>query len=115
VHEGALAQAALDLVLETAREHGAEKVTSITLSVGALAQANGDSLAFWLGALAEGSPAEGATIDVVEVAAEGECQTCRGARYPVEPPGWSLECPVCGRGGELVAGRELTVSSIEVE
>jgi hydrogenase nickel incorporation protein HypA/HybF len=114
MHEGALAQAALDLVLETAREHGAEKVTSITLSVGALAQANGDSLAFWLGALAEGSPAAGATIDVVEVAAEGECRAC-GHRYPVEPPSWSLVCPECGRGGDLAAGRELTVSSIEVE
>lgn len=115
MHEGALAQAALNLVLETAREHGAARVTSITLSVGALAQANADSLAFWLGALAEGSPAEGATIGVVEVAAEGECRACRGARYPVEPPIWSLECPKCGRGGDLAAGRELTVSSIEVE
>ncbi len=114
MHEGALAQAALDLVLETAREHGAERVTSITLSVGALAQANADSLAFWLGALAEGSPAEGAAIDVVEVAAEGECREC-GRRYPVEPPSWSLECPGCGKGGDLAAGRELTVSSIEVE
>ena len=114
MHEGALAQAALDLVLETAREHGAERVTSITLSVGALAQANADSLAFWLGALAEGSAAEGATIDVVEVAAEGECKAC-GRRYPVEPPGWSLECPGCGKGGDLAAGRELNVSSIEVE
>jgi hydrogenase nickel incorporation protein HypA/HybF len=114
LHEGALAQAALDLVLETAREHGAKRVTSITLSVGALAQANADSLAFWLGALAEGGIAEGARIDVVEVAAEGECREC-GRRYPVEPPSWSLECPECGRGGELAAGRELTVSSIEVE
>ena len=114
MHEGALAQAALDLVLETAREHGAEKITSITLSVGALAQANGDSLAFWLGALAEGGPAEGATIDVLEVAAEGECKEC-GRRYTVEPPSWSLECPGCGKGGDLAAGRELNVSSIEVE
>ncbi len=114
MHEGALAQAALDLVLETAREHGAERVTSITLSVGALAQANADSLAFWLSCLAEGSLADGATVDVVEVAAEGECKEC-GRRYPVEAPFWSLECPRCGKGGDLAAGRELTVSSIEVE
>ncbi len=113
MHEGALAQAALDLVLETAREHGAERVTSITLTVGALAQANADSLSFWLGALAEGSPAAGATIEVVAVAAEGECKEC--GRYPVEAPFWSLECPRCGKGGDLAAGRELTVSSIEVE
>jgi Zn finger protein HypA/HybF involved in hydrogenase expression len=89
-------------------------VTAITLSVGALAQANADSLAFWLGALADGGPASGARIDVVEVAAEGECREC-ARRYPVEPPTWSLECPGCGRSGDLTAGRELTVASIEVE
>ena len=114
MHEGALAQSALELVLETAKANGATRVTAIHLNVGVLAQVNADSLSFWLSSLAEGGPAEGAAIEVSEIAAEGECGNCT-RRYPVEPPTWSAKCPTCGGPGELIVGRELAVSSIEVE
>ena len=114
MHEGALAQAALDLVLETARQHGAGRVTVINLAVGALAEADPESLTFWVGVLAAGGPAEGAEVRVAEVPAEAECAACRSS-YRVAPPFWSVRCERCGAAGELRTGRELAVTSIEVE
>ncbi len=114
MHEGALAEAALDLALTAARENGASRITAINLKVGALVEADPDTLTFWLELLAEGGPAEGAAVRVEEVPAEALCRAC-GEGYPIAPPTWSLRCERCGGPGELRAGRELAVSSIEVE
>jgi len=114
MHEASLAQAALDLALGAAREHGASRITAINLAVGAMAEADGETLAFWVGILAEGGPAGGATVHVTEVPAEAECEAC-GRTYPVVPPRWSLRCERCGGVGGLRSGRELAVASIEVE
>jgi hydrogenase nickel incorporation protein HypA/HybF len=114
MHEASLAQAVLDLALEAARDHGAGRITGITLAVGAMAEADAETLAFWVGILAEGGPAGGAAVRVSEVPAEAVCTAC-GQTYPVVPPRWSLRCERCGGAGELRSGRELAVSSIEVE
>jgi hydrogenase nickel incorporation protein HypA/HybF len=114
MHEGSLAQSALNLAVETARENRAERIKSISLTVGRLAQVDPQSLKFWLGVLAEGTPAAGAEIRVTEVPGEAACPKC-DARFPVEPPRWSLICPQCGEAGELKSGRELGVTSIEIE
>jgi hydrogenase nickel incorporation protein HypA/HybF len=114
VHEASLAQAALDLALDAARQHRAARITAIDLAIGVLAQADGESVAFWLGALAEGGPAAGARVRVIEVPAEAECEAC-GDKYSVTPPRWSLRCERCGGSGVLRQGRELRVASIEVE
>ena len=114
MHEASLAQAALDLALDAARQHGAARVTAIDLAIGVLAQADGESVAFWLGALAEGGPASDARVRVTEVPAEAECADC-GDKYSVTPPQWSLRCERCGGSGVLRQGRELKVTSIDVE
>ncbi len=114
MHEASLAPAGRELATSTAREHGAERITSIRLVVGALAEVDPDSLSFWVEALAEGGPAAGAVVEVTEVAAEAACARCERT-YRVSPPHWSLRCERCGGVGELTAGRELSVASIEVE
>ena len=114
MHEGSLAQSALNLAVETARDNGAARVKAISLTIGALAQVDPESLKFWLEVLAEGTPAAGAEIRLTEVRGEAACSKC-GATYPVEPPSWSLICPRCSEGGELKSGRELGVTSIEIE
>jgi hydrogenase nickel incorporation protein HypA/HybF len=114
MHEVSLAQSALELAVQTAKANDAKRIKSIDLTVGALAQVDPESLRFWMGVLAEGTPAEGADIRILEVAGEGECGKC-GERFRVEPPHWSLICPKCDGPGELKAGRELGVTSIEIE
>ncbi len=114
MHEASLAKAALDLALDAARQHGASRITAINLAVGAMAEADAETLAFWVGILAEGGPAGGAAVNVAEVPARAECSAC-GREYQVVPPRWSLRCEACGGVGELRSGRELNVASIEVE
>jgi hydrogenase nickel incorporation protein HypA/HybF len=114
MHEGSLAQSALNLALSTARENGASRVKSISLTIGALAQVDPESLKFWLGVLAEDTPAAGAEIRLTETKGLAACPAC-GNEYEVGPPLWSVICPACGGAGELKSGRELGVTSIEVE
>jgi hydrogenase nickel incorporation protein HypA/HybF len=114
MHEGSLAQSALGLAVQTAKQNDAQRIKAIDLTVGALAQVDPESLRFWLGVLAEGTPAAGAEIRIREVPGEAECGSC-GERFRVEAPSWSLICPKCGEAGELKSGRELGVSSIEIE
>lgn len=114
MHEASLAQAALDLAVNAARENGASRVTAVNLAVGAMVEADGETLAFWVGILAEGGPAEGAAVRVDEVPARAECASC-GLKFDVTPPRWSLQCSSCGGAGVLRSGRELSVTSVEVE
>lgn len=114
MHEASLAQAVLDLALDAARQHSAARITAIRLAVGTMTHADPETLAFWVGILSEGGPAEGAVIEVDEVPAQAGCEAC-GWQYPVVSPRWSLRCERCGGAGELRSGRELSVTSIEVE
>jgi hydrogenase nickel incorporation protein HypA/HybF len=114
MHESSLAQSALELVLNTARTNGAGRVTSVRLAVGDLAQADGETVAFWFGILAEGTDADGARVTVEHVKAAARCPAC-GAEFELAPPRWAVRCPACGGNGELVAGRDLAVTSIDVE
>lgn len=114
MHEASLAQAALELAVGTARDHGAGRITAITLAVGEMTEADGETLAFWIGVLADGGPAQGVAVKVAAVPAEAACRAC-GATFRVQPPRWALRCDRCGGAGELRSGRELSVASIEVE
>jgi hydrogenase nickel incorporation protein HypA/HybF len=114
MHESSLAQSALDLVLSTARTNGAERVTAVRIAVGDLAQADGDTVAFWFGILAEGTEADGAEVTIERVKASARCKLC-GNEFDVLPPRWAVRCPACGGDGELSAGRDLRVTSIDVE
>ena len=77
MHESSLAQSALDLVLATAQDNGAQRVTGVKLAVGDLAQADGETVAFWFGILAEGTAADGATVTIEHVKATARCSVLR--------------------------------------
>jgi len=114
MHESSLAQSALDLVLTTARSNGAERVTAVRIAVGDLAQADGDTIAFWFNILAEGTEASGAEVTIEHVKAAARCKHC-GNEFEITPPRWAVRCPACGADGELTTGRDLAVTSIDVE
>ncbi len=114
MHESSLAQSALDLVLTAARDNGATRVTGVKLAVGDLAQADGDTVAFWFGILAEGTPAAGATVTIEHVKATARCSSCEND-FLLLPPRWAVRCPSCGSDGQLIAGRDLGVTSIDVD
>ena len=110
MHELSLAGA----VIDTATRHAdGRRITAVHLRVGHLRQVVPDSLQFYFGHVAQGTPCEGARLSLEVVPAELCCNDC-GA-------GWELaevafRCPSCGAGVvAVVAGEEFEVEWINVE
>ncbi len=112
MHEMALAEGVLELVEEAARTHGATRVASVCLELGALSHVEVEALRFCFDAVTRGGPAAGARLDVVTTPGEGWCMPC-GARVPVAALGES--CPNCGSYQlEITAGAEMRLREIEI-
>ncbi len=113
MHEMSIAQGILDIVLKTAAEHNAVKISYIKLLIGQMTQVEPESLKFGFAALSAGSIADGANVDITIVPLVGECNHCR-QQFPVEK--YSFLCPLCDSAAiVIVSGRELAVDYLEVE
>ena len=113
MHEMAIAQGILDIVLKTAAEHSATKVTSIKLLIGQMTRVEPESLTFGFAALAMGSIAEGAIIEITSVPLIGQCNHC-GQQFAIEK--YCFLCSNCNSTDvTVVSGRELAVDYLEVE
>lgn len=113
MHEMSIAQGILDIVLKTAAEHNAVKVSCIKLLIGQMTQVEPESLKFGFAALSTGSIADGANVEITIVPLVGECNSC-GQQFTVEK--FSFLCPLCNSASiALVSGRELAVDYLEVE
>lgn len=113
MHEMAIAQGILDIVLKTAAENSAKKVNGIKLLIGQMTQVEPESLKFGFAALSIGSIAEGANIDITIVPLVGQCNSCE-QQFPVER--YCFLCPNCNSASvALISGRELAVDYLEVE
>ena len=106
-------QSALSLALDQARQAGAGHVHVIRLRIGALRGVVPDALQFAFEALTPGTLAEGAQLAIENVPARFWCGQC--ARE-FESEDMFADCPQCGRpSGELRAGREMEVASLEID
>lgn len=113
MHEMAIAQGILDIVLKIATENKAVKVTGIKLLIGQMTQVEPESLKFGFAALSMRSIAEGADVEIKIVPLVAQCNRCR-QKFPVE--GYCFICPNCKSVSvTLVSGRELAVEYLEVE
>ncbi|SFL42758.1 hydrogenase maturation nickel metallochaperone HypA [Pelosinus propionicus] len=113
MHEMSIAQGILDIVLKTAAEHNAVRISYIKLLIGQMTQIEPESLTFGFAALAANTIADGAKVDITIVPLVGECNGC-GQQFTVER--YSFLCPLCQSANVLVvSGRELAVDYLEVE
>jgi hydrogenase nickel incorporation protein HypA/HybF len=113
MHELALSQSIIDLVVECACREGLRSVSRVVLQVGVAAGVEAEALRFCFGALAEQTLAEGAELAIVPVSLRARCRHC-GETYA--PASLIAPCPDCGSHERmLVAGRELQVEAIEGE
>src|SRR5688572_19822737 len=112
MHELGIMASALEAVHRQTVREGAARVDRIVLRIGALAGVDIDALRFAYEALAPGSVAEGATLDIEEVTARAWCQRC-DAEFGAGP-GMIFQCPFChDYSGEIRAGRELGIARLE--
>lgn len=113
VHELSIMESALELALEQAREARARRVRVIRLRIGALSGVVPEALRFAFAALAPGTLAAGAELAVEDVPARFWCAGC--AREFTAAELWA-ECPDCHvPSGELRSGRELELTSLEID
>ena len=113
MHELAITQSMLDLVLEQAEKAGAKEVGRINLVVGKMCGFVEECVQFYFDFLSKGTLAEGATLSFTMVPTMAQC---RGCNKPFELKEFDWTCPYChGSSIEIIAGKELFVESIEVE
>ena len=114
MHELAVTQSIMDIVLRHAGRAGAQRVVAINLIIGELTGFVDDSIQFYFDYLSKGTLAEGGRLAIRRIAAQVRCYQC-GAEYaPPDSRIWT--CPQCeALGGEVIAGKEFYVASIEVE
>jgi hydrogenase nickel incorporation protein HypA/HybF len=106
-------QGALNMALDRAAQAGAKRVHVVRLRIGALSGVVPEALEFAFEALSAGTPAEGAQLAIESVPARFWCDVCA---EEFESPDLFAECPRCRKpSGELRAGREMELASLEVE
>jgi hydrogenase nickel incorporation protein HypA/HybF len=108
MHELSVASAVVDTVLRHADDR---RVLVVTLKVGQMRQVIPDSLAFYFDIVTRDTLVEGARLEQVVVPARMRCGACA---HEWEPE-LMFRCPECSGTGEVIAGDELEVDSIEVE
>jgi hydrogenase nickel incorporation protein HypA/HybF len=110
LHELAIADS---LVQIASRHADGRQVTKVYLKVGHLRQVVPSALAFSFELVAQGTPVEGAELEMEEVPATGSCRGCgtesRLGSFP-------LQCAACGGFDlQILEGEELYVESLELE
>jgi hydrogenase nickel incorporation protein HypA/HybF len=108
MHELSVSSAVLDTVLKHA---AGRRVTVVSLRIGHLRQVVPDSLAFYFELVSRESLC-GARLEQEYIPAVLRCEACDREWDPEDA--W-FACTGCGGAGEVIAGNELEVESIEVE
>jgi hydrogenase nickel incorporation protein HypA/HybF len=113
VHEIAVMDGALQVVLDEAHKAGATRVYTVCLRIGTLSGVVPDALRVAFDALSPGTLADGANLVIDEVTAKFWCNSC--AREFTAADRFA-ECPDCRQpSADLRAGREMEISSLEIE
>lgn len=118
MHELSIAQSVVEIACRHATSRrgtgstGA-RVTKVELKVGYLRQVVPTALAFSFELVSQGTPVEGAELEIDAVPAVGVCRAC-GAETRLEH--FPLQCGACaGFDLEIVSGEELEVVALEME
>ena len=113
MHELAITQSMLDLVLQEAEKAGAKEVGKINLAIGEMTGVVDEYVQFCFDFLSKGTIAEQAHLSFKMVPATARCRGC-DKTFEFKEYDWA--CPYCqGNSMEVIAGKELFVESIEVE
>ena len=113
MHEAAITDSMVRLVLEQAQEHDAQVVRRVVVVVGAMSGVVPDSMRFYFEEFTRETMAEGAELEIRMVATKATCLSC-AHDFALDDRLWI--CPACGdRRLDIVEGDELMVDSIEVD
>lgn len=113
MHELPVTEDILRIVTDHAQRAGATHIKTIYLVIGDLTSFIDESIQFYFDILAPGTLAAGARLNFRRIPTRFRCRECQ---HTFTPAGRDWHCPQCGAlGGEVIAGKEFFVESIEVE
>lgn len=113
MHELSIAENIRDIVLEAADKAGAQRVSRVVLDIGRLSGIERDALAFGLSVVMKNTIAENAEMVMNDIVGRAHCAGC--GQDSVISDFFSL-CPFCNSHElEILAGKEMRVSKIDVE
>jgi len=109
MHEYSIAYDLYATSRKTAIEHNASQVKKVSVELGKMAMVNPDQVVFLFDAIRENDPLFKTTLlECEEVLPQTRC-SCGYSGQEI------FICPVCGALPELVKGREIVVTSVELE
>jgi hydrogenase nickel incorporation protein HypA/HybF len=109
MHEYAIAYDLFATARTAAREHGAVKVKKVTVEVGKMAMVNPEQVVFLFDVIKEEDPLFLNTVlDCHDIDPQTKC-SCGYSGNEV------YVCPKCGAMPELIKGREIVVTNVEIE
>ena len=110
MHELSITRNVVAIVSERA---AGQRVTRVRLEIGCLAAIQPEAIRFCFDICTQGTPAEGATLEITEIPGRGRCGDC-GAEMVLKA--LVGRCPDCLGGRlSLVAGEEMKIKEMEVE
>jgi hydrogenase nickel incorporation protein HypA/HybF len=108
VHELSLTENIVAIVGEAANDR---RVTRVTLEIGKLSGVMADAIAFCFDVVAQGTPVEGASLEIHEIDGLARCETC-GLEFEAET--LFTPCPCGSIRSKPIRGEELIVKSVEM-
>lgn len=122
MHEYSTACEIFRAMLDAVSNHEVKRVISLEIELGWLNHINPEQLAFCFHALAKGSLAEKADLNITRILPDIRCECGYEGIYDAGQYSTTYElatdlcCPRCGNHGpELLSGREINVRNIRVE
>ena len=113
MHEMAVTQSILDIIIEHARQADASRILQVNLVVGDMSGLVDDSVQFYFDFLSKDTLAEGAKLVFDRRPAIYRCRECE---MTFTPTGHDWTCPACyALSFEVLSGREFSINSIEVD
>ena len=113
MHEVSIMSEALRIAVDAAKSAGASRIVKLRLRIGKLSGVVPEALQFAFDVVAHGTMAEGAQLAVERVPARFWCATCT---REFQSDDLFAECPDChSLSGELRAGREMELASLEID
>ena len=103
MHEVSIMESAVSMAVETARKSGSDRVLAVRLRVGVLSGVVPEALRFAFDVVCQGTPAEGAALEMelVPAAAGARCarRTFNSRIFPANAPGAMRRTGNCGAAG----------------
>lgn len=108
MHELSITQSIVESVMDHAR---GRKVSRVTLEIGKCAGVMIDAVRFCFDIAAEGTPLEGATLEIREIEGRARCRACGEEFVKVA---LYTPCPCGANDFWLVSGEELAIKQYEL-